>query len=142
MFRRGRRGGQALVEAAIVFPLFMMLFLGAVDFGRGFAGGITASNAARQAAAYAAQHQADGSSLGGSCTRPWGKTIDIALASGSSLGIACSNVIVTTGSQDPYGRTPITVTVIAPFRAFTPLVTQALGLTQVGGSVTARGDTW
>ncbi len=130
------------METAILLPVFMLLVLGAVDYGRAFAAGLSASNAARQAAGYAAQHQADGAVSGGSCNRPWGQTIDIALTSGSALGIGCANVDVDTSAADPYGRTPITVSIQAPFKAFTPLVTQALGLSQVGGRATARGESF
>ncbi len=137
---RGRgRSGQVLVESALIFPLVLVLVLGAVDFGRAFSAGIAAANAARQAAAYAAQHQADGSSTGGSCQQLWGATIDVALASGSELGIGCQDIKVVTGTADPYGRTPITLTIKAPFRAFTPIAA-ALGLTEIRGSATARGE--
>jgi len=136
------RRGQALVEAALVLPVIMLLALGAVDFGRVFAATLTASNAAKQAAAFAAQHQADGSSVGGTCARTWGQTTDVAIASGSSLSVGCSNVAITAGTADPYGRTPITVTVSAPFTTFTPVASMVLNLHSVGGSATARGETW
>ena len=138
---RSRRG-QALVEAAVVVPVFVLLVLGAVDFGRAFAATLTVTNAARQAAAFAAQHQADGSGAGGSCQRTWGQSEDIAIGAASSLAIGCANVSVTNGNADPYGRTPITVTITAPFAPFTPIVGQVLNLHQVGGSATARGETW
>lgn len=134
--------GQALVEAALVMPVFMLFVLGAVDFGRAFASVLTATNAAKQAAAYAAQHQADGSTAGGSCQRAWGQSADVAIAAGSSLGIQCTNVSVGTGAADPYGRTPITVTVTATFTPFIPIVSQVLNLRSVGGTATARGETW
>ena len=136
------RRGQALVEAAVVIPVFMLFVLGAVDFGRAFAATLTVTNAARPAAAYAAQHQADGSSAGGSCQRAWGQSVDVAIASASSLGIGCPNVSVTNSPADPYGRTPITVSITATFAPFTPIVSQVLNLHQVGSSATARGETW
>ena len=138
---RNRRG-QALIESAIVVPVIMLLALGAVDFGRVFAATLTASNAAKQAAAYAAQHQGDGSTTGGTCARAWGQTADIAIQSGTSLGVGCSNVTISAGTADPYGRTPITVTVSAPFSTFTPVASGVLNLHRVGGSATARGETW
>ena len=136
------RRGQALLESALVVPVIMLLALGAIDFGRVFAATLTASNAAKQAAAFAAQHQADGSSAGGSCLRTWGQTVDVAIQSGSSLGVGCSNVTIAAGTADPYGRTPITVTVSAPFSTFTPVASGVLNLHRVGGSATARGETW
>jgi hypothetical protein len=136
------RRAQSLVELALLLPLFMLLLLGAVEFGRAFAAGLTASSAARQAASYAAQHQADGSSAGGSCARAWGQTIDVALAAGSGLGLTCASVAVVPGSPDPYGRTPVTINITAPYQVLTPLVAQVLGLRQVAGSSTGRGETW
>ncbi len=142
MARVNSRRAQSLVELALLLPLFMMLLLGAVEFGRAFAAGLTASSAARQAASYAAQHQTDGSSAGGSCVKAWGQTIDVALAAGSGLGLTCASVAVLPGSPDPYGRTPVTVTITAPYQVLTPFVAQVLGLHQVWGSSTGRGETW
>lgn len=136
------RRGQALVETALIFPVVLLLGLGAIDFGRAFTEGITLSNAAHEAAAYAAQHQADGSSSGGSCQQPWGDTIDVALAAGSSAAVACADVSVSTAPADPYGRSPITVSIRKPFKGFAPGLTQALGLTHVAAHATARGESW
>jgi Flp pilus assembly protein TadG len=136
------RRAQSLVELALLLPLVTMLLLGGVEFGRAFAAGLTASSVARQAAGYAAQHQADGTSAGGSCAKAWGQTIDVALAAGSGLGLTCASVGVVPGSTDPYGRTPVTVTITAPFQALTPFVGQVLGLHQVAGTSTGRGETW
>ncbi len=52
--RRGR--GQALVELALVLPIFLLLGLGAVDLGRVFYAQITIANAAREGALEAAQN--------------------------------------------------------------------------------------
>ncbi len=49
-----RRTGQALVEFAIILPVFLFLMLMAIDFGRLFFSYIQISNAAREGAAYAA----------------------------------------------------------------------------------------
>jgi len=136
------RRGQSLVELAVLLPLFLVLLLGAVDFSRAFAAGLTASNAARQAVAYASQHQADGVSSGGSCNQPWGQTIDVAVAAGGGLGLSCSSVSVVAGIADPYGRTPLTVRITTQYQVLTPFVGQVLGLQQVVGTATARGETW
>ena len=52
--RHPRFRGQAMVEFALVVPLFMLLLLLAVDFGRLFFSYVQINNAAREAAAYAA----------------------------------------------------------------------------------------
>ena len=53
--RRPRRG-QTLVEFALVLPLFLLILLLALDFGRIFLGWVSLSNAARIGANYAAQN--------------------------------------------------------------------------------------
>jgi Flp pilus assembly protein TadG len=47
--RDGRRG-QSLVEFALVFPLFILLLAGMIDFGMGLYSYMTINNAAREAA--------------------------------------------------------------------------------------------
>jgi Flp pilus assembly protein TadG len=51
--------GQALVEMALILPLLMLLLLMAIDFGRVFFSYIQITNAAREAAAYAALSPTD-----------------------------------------------------------------------------------
>lgn len=57
-WRRGRRGwrtrGQALTEFALILPVMLLLMLAAIDFGRLFFSYVQITNAAREAAAYAA----------------------------------------------------------------------------------------
>jgi Flp pilus assembly protein TadG len=48
--RRGRRRGQALVEFALVIPIFLLLLFGVVDFGRLIYMNSTVSQAAREGA--------------------------------------------------------------------------------------------
>lgn len=53
---RGRERGQALVEFALVLPLFMLLLLAVFDFGRVVWVNNMVQNAAREAARYAIVH--------------------------------------------------------------------------------------
>ena len=57
--RRERGRAQALVEFAIILPIFLFLVLMAVDFGRLFFTYVQVSNAAREAAAYGAVQPTD-----------------------------------------------------------------------------------
>lgn len=50
--KRGR--GQSLVEFALVLPVFLLIILTAIDFGRAFYSWVTVTSAARVAANYAA----------------------------------------------------------------------------------------
>ena len=52
--RRKRSRGQALVEFALILPVFMLVMLIAIDFGRLFFTYIQVNNAAREGAAYGA----------------------------------------------------------------------------------------
>ena len=56
---RRRSRGQSVVEFAILFPFMLLLLLGAVDFGRAFFAYISAMNAAREGASYAARYAAN-----------------------------------------------------------------------------------
>ncbi len=53
-FVRSQRGGAA-VELVVIFPVLLLLFIGAVDYGRLFFTSITVSNAARAGAEYGAR---------------------------------------------------------------------------------------
>ena len=55
---RGSRGGQALVEFALVFPVFALLLFGVVVWGLGVFYQQQLTNAAREAARYAVIHSA------------------------------------------------------------------------------------
>lgn len=50
MIARGRARGQALVEFALIAPLFMVLFIGLADIGRGFLAYVELSMGSRAAA--------------------------------------------------------------------------------------------
>ena len=58
------QAGQALVELALIFPLFILLLLGAAEFGRLAYAAIEVSNAARAGASYGAQTNITASDFG------------------------------------------------------------------------------
>ena len=51
-----RQRGQALVEMALVLPIFLILVMGIVDFGLGLRAWISITNSAREGARLAAVH--------------------------------------------------------------------------------------
>ncbi len=53
-FRRSSSGGAA-IELAVIFPVLLLLFIGAVDYGRLYYTSITVANAARAGAEYGAR---------------------------------------------------------------------------------------
>lgn len=57
--RRHRTRGQSLAEFALALPVFLLILLVAIDFGRAFFSYIAINNAARVGANYAAMHPND-----------------------------------------------------------------------------------
>ena len=94
--RAHRSRGQALVEFALVLPLFLLLLAGMVDFGLGLNASITVTNAARE-----------GARLG--TTKPIASAID-ARARAMTAGLDASKVDVATSCKRPTGSTPATCT--------------------------------
>ena len=68
--RRSRFRGQALVEFAIALPILMLLVAGVLELGRGYGYAIATSDAARDAARYAAGKTTvtDGPGLAAMCS--------------------------------------------------------------------------
>ena len=62
--RRGREAGQTLVEFALVFPIFIVLLLGTIEFGFVFNAVLSANYATRDASLVAAEA---GSNSGADC---------------------------------------------------------------------------
>jgi Flp pilus assembly protein TadG len=91
---RGR--GQALVEFALVVPLFLLLVAGMVDFGMGLASSIAVTNAARE-----------GARLG--IITPNATAIDNR-ARAIALGLDQTKVTVTSTCSRPAGSSPSTCT--------------------------------
>jgi Flp pilus assembly protein TadG len=84
--------GQSLVEIALCLPILLLLVLGTVDVGRIYATKIAMTNAAREAAAFAARNpQVAADGAGGICQR-----------ARDELGVG--------GAASPCTTAPITVT--------------------------------
>lgn len=60
-----RETGQALVELVLIFPVFILLLVGAAEFGRLAYAAIEVANAARAAAAYGSQSHITASDIAG-----------------------------------------------------------------------------
>jgi Flp pilus assembly protein TadG len=127
----GKRRGQSLVEFALIVPVFLILLLMAVDFGRLFFTYIQVSNAAREAAAYGATQPTDTVGMQAravqeknSQTQGEGPLDPITTTCRNQAGtvIACTAAPGGAGS----GNT-LTVTVRQPFRFLTPVVNDFLG---------------
>ncbi|MBF6605460.1 MAG: pilus assembly protein [Chloroflexi bacterium] len=128
-FERG--AGQSVVEFAVLLPLFMLLLLVTVDFGRLFFSYIQITNAAREGAAYAA---VDPTNLAAITTRATAEANS--QAQGGEHPIAVTTACVdTTGATIPCSGAPggggpgytVTVTASEVFSFLTPWMNGLLG---------------
>jgi len=126
-----RSPGQALVEFALILPVFLLLLVMAIDFGRLFYTWIALHNAAREGAnqgantpAVTAQISAKaGGEKNAQAQRGEGTpNLTIACATPAGTTIPCSSASGGGGA----GNT-LTVTVSEPFTFLTPLVNNAFG---------------
>lgn len=141
---RARTRGQAMVEFAILLPLFALFLVIAIDFGRVFFSYIQITNAAREAASYgasrttgptdnagmlaAAEDEANVQSQGGENAI----SLDVVCRNPAGTVIACS---ASTGGAGA-GNT-LTATVSERFSFITPLVNDFLGTFTMRTSATA-----
>jgi Flp pilus assembly protein TadG len=127
---RPRTHGQALVEFALILPLFLLLALTAIDLGRVFYSQITVTNAARAGAVEAA-YQPTSYSAGAACSAT--NLIVCAAtneAAGSMLTVAPADIAVICSPSCATGATPanqVTVTVTGHFSLVTPLLSGFTG---------------
>jgi PKD repeat protein len=124
--RDDRTAGQALVEFALVLPVFVLLVVMAVDFGRLYYSHIQITNAAREGANYGAQHPAETAKITARAlaeTSSQGQkgenapTVTTTCANQAGAAIACT---AASGGTGP-GNT-LTVAVREQFTFITPLV--------------------
>lgn len=125
--------GAAAVEFAILLPVLLLILIGIMEFGRAFNVQITASNAAREGARYAAVHYADTSGF------TVGNAVAAARLAAPTLPAATTiNVTYSAGSSCGPGKT-VKVTVLPPrawLTGFLPLAAPQItgvGVMQCGG---------
>lgn len=139
---RPRSRGQAVVEFALIFPVFLLVLVMAVDFGRLFFTHIQIHNAAREAAAAGARQPTNNVQMANAADQETNAqaqrgenavTVGATCADSFGATIACS---AATGGGGP-GNT-ITVTISEPFTFFTPLINGFFGNNlQLNASATA-----
>jgi Flp pilus assembly protein TadG len=114
--------GQALVETALILPLFLILVMGVVDMGRAVWATTSLASAAREAARYAIVHGGKSTAIATKQTIK-DAAVTAAIAGGSSVtatvcyGVGCSGD-VDTGSNDR-GQT-VTVVVSSTVNLIVP----------------------
>ncbi|WP_347108045.1 TadE/TadG family type IV pilus assembly protein [Paenarthrobacter sp. S56] len=93
-FTRRKEAGAVAVEFAIVLPVFLLLVLGIFEFGRALNIQVSLSEAAREAARYAAIHQSDsGYSVGAAQAA--------GVAAAPSVGLAPGDISIATSGSNP-----------------------------------------
>jgi TadE-like protein len=127
---RGRaRRGQSLVEFALVLPVFLLLLVIAIDFGRAYLGWVTLNNVVREAANFAGANPKAWAILPG--TNPAGYT---ALITNEAAGIDCTMPDPLPAPSFPPGPdgqsgvgTPAIVALTCDFTPITPMISSILG---------------
>jgi PKD repeat protein len=126
-----RRRGQSVVEFALLIPVFMLLLLMAVDFGRLFFTYVQVSNAAREAAAYGATQPTDSAGMQARAVQEKNAQTQGEVALDAVI-TACANPAGTTIScaSAPGGSGPgntLTVTIRQRFSFLTPFIDDFFG---------------
>ncbi len=126
---RGRRphgqAGQSLVEFALIVPILLMIFLGVLDLGRSFYTYISLTNAAREAARFAAVNNVSASSA------------QVTQELGAFSG--CVNNSLTFAGAGGGRGNPYTVTVTCQFQLVTPFMGNIVGA-GAGNRITVRSN--
>jgi Flp pilus assembly protein TadG len=133
-----RTRGQALVEFALVLPVFLLIVFGIIDAGRLIFTYNTVSNAARNAARVAIVNQSTTGTSTCDTTSPTAWAVGCAISSGVGATIIPADVSVT--YRDPTDTAACAsmligciavVTVAADWQPLTPIIGQILGKTTV-----------
>lgn len=127
-----RSRGQSLVELALLLPVMMLLFAGALDLGRIFYSQITIENAAKEGALEAARNPTSFDNTK-PCDKDTNRVLCLVLneAKGSMYEITAADVTLAC-DPDPCPTTPalghtVTVTVAGHFTLLTPVLAQIVG---------------
>ena len=126
------RGGQSLVEFALVAPLFFLLVFGITDFGRLFFTQETLQFALREAGRYAVtgQHLADPDPKNPNLSRV--ASIK-AIAKQKAVGIDVSKIVVSSGGVNDFAGNPgdtVVVSLTTDLRLITPMIGRFFGPSQ------------
>ena len=129
--RRASSRAQAVVEFAIILPVFLFLLLMAIDFGRLFFTYVQVSNAAREAANYGAVQPTDTAGMQARAVQEKNSQTQ-GEAALDPIGAACrtpAGTAVACGAAAGAGGAGniLTVTVTQDFSFLTPLVTNFFG---------------
>ncbi|MBQ2848129.1 MAG: pilus assembly protein [Clostridia bacterium] len=115
-----REDGQAMVEFALVLPIFLLILCGIIDFGWLFYNQLSLNNACREGARYAVVNTADGSNTQAIINHINNSTTTVFANDGVSIEIEYSSPADPTAGD-------ITVSMEADISFFTPVLSTVLG---------------
>jgi Flp pilus assembly protein TadG len=117
---RQREDGQAMVEFALILPIFLLILCGIVDFGWLFYNQLTLNNACREGARYAVVNTADNADT---------QAIINHIENVSSNVFANDGVDITVTYSAPSNPTSgdVTVNMSADISFFTPVLSTVMG---------------
>jgi Flp pilus assembly protein TadG len=124
------RGGQSLVEFALVAPLFFLLVFGITDFGRLFFTQETLQFALREAGRYAVTGQHITNSNGSVQSRV---ASIIAIATQKAIGINVSNISVSSDGISNFAGNPgdtVVISLTTNLKLITPMIGRFFGPSQ------------
>ena len=112
--------GQAMVEFALILPIFLLILCGILDFGWLFYNQLSLNNACREGARYAVVNTADGADTQAIINHIENTTTTVFANDGVDLTVTYSS------PSDPTAG-DITVTLEADISFFTPVLSTVLG---------------
>lgn len=112
--------GQAMVEFALILPIFLLILCGIIDFGWLFYNQLSLNNACREGARYAVVHTADNADTGAIINHIENTTTTVFANDGIEIDISYSS------PSDPTAG-DITVSMEADISFFTPVLSTILG---------------
>ena len=115
-----REDGQAMVEFALVLPIFLLILCGIIDFGWLFYNQLSLNNACREGARYAVVNTADGSNTQAIINHINNSITTVFANDGVSIEIEYSSPADPTAGD-------ITVSMEADISFFTPVLSTVFG---------------
>src|SRR5437867_769803 len=117
--RRAGERGTAIVEMALILPVFLLLVMGTLDFGRAIYARNMLANAARDGARFASVDPTNTA-----CVKAVGARL------GSTASLAPGDVAVSFPNGVDLDQ-PVTVTVSTTYRPLSAIIAGAIGLTSI-----------
>ncbi len=120
MKKRRREDGQAMVEFALILPIFLLILCGIIDFGWLFYNQLSLNNACREGARYAVVNTGEGDNTQAIINHIENATTTVFSNDGVDIQVSYS------APSDPTSG-DITVSMKADISFFTPVLSTVLG---------------